>query len=303
MEVRTCDHDGAWTPSSTKFESSRDCGAPKVAYGTRIVNGTRVRAHSDWPWNAALFKYKGKDRRQDPNYICGATLISSNALLTAAHCVTYHGTPYAEVAEAFQVVLLPYSSEHRRNSGKNGTNSQALTLSSIHVHENYDPRTFEADIAVLKLARNVRLSTHVYPICVPASGQQNELIERAQTTVGRIGTVLGFGMDSSSKISPTLKMTRLPIVSPRECQAVSNLFPSTSQFCAGSKGTTVCNGDSGGGLLFQEQDEPRLYYIQGIVSHGEHDEDRTSCDPSKYTIFTRVGAFKAWMEEIFISGD
>ena len=140
---------------------------------------------------------------------------------------------------------------------------------------------------------------NVYPVCIP--NREQEPIERTQTRVGSVGTVLGFGFyDSTSrKISPTLQVVQLSIVSPRDCRAVSNLSPTVAQLCVGANGSAVCNGDSGGGLVFQYGDSGP-FFIQGIVSHGQKTATDGSvvCDPNKYSIFTRVGAFKAWMAEV-----
>lgn len=41
----------------------------------------------------------------------------------------------------------------------------------MKMHENYDTKTFENDIAVLTLDRTVPFSKTVYPICLPPKGE------------------------------------------------------------------------------------------------------------------------------------
>jgi len=44
-------------------------------------------------------------------------------------------------------------------------------LTSMKYHENYNTKTFENDIAILKLERPVTFSRSVYPICLPPPGR------------------------------------------------------------------------------------------------------------------------------------
>ena len=51
------------------------------------------------------------------------------------------------------------------------TLDSTYALASMKYHENYNTKTFENDIAVLKLERPVTFSRSVYPICLPPSGE------------------------------------------------------------------------------------------------------------------------------------
>lgn len=55
------------------------CGQ-RIDIKPRIINGY---AASYWPWHAAIYHKENGDFA----YKCGGTLISSNLILTAAHCV------------------------------------------------------------------------------------------------------------------------------------------------------------------------------------------------------------------------
>ena len=51
------------------------------------------------------------------------------------------------------------------------TLDSTYALASMKYHENYNTKTFENDIAILKLERPVTFSKSVYPICLPPSGE------------------------------------------------------------------------------------------------------------------------------------
>ena len=58
-------------------------------------------------------------------------------------------------------------------------------------------------------------------------------------------------------------------------------------------GTSVCPGDSGGGLAFEHQ---KRFYLRGIVSIGIEPEGDRKCFTDQFTAFTRVSDFLSWME-------
>ena len=63
------------------------------------------------------------------------------------------------------------------------------------MHENYDSKTFENDIAILKLSQNARFSNSVKPACLPAPGNRDYTNVRA--TVTGWGTIY-FGGPTSN---------------------------------------------------------------------------------------------------------
>lgn len=59
-------------------------------------------------------------------------------------------------------------------------------------------------------------------------------------------------------------------------------------------GTSVCNGDSGGGMIFEYDD---VYYIRGIVSLSVSREDKEVCNAKEYVIFTDVAKYISWIKD------
>lgn len=115
---------------------------------------------------------------------------------------------------------------------------------------------------------------------------------------GWLGRVAGWGLTSSGgKASPVLKYVDLRTVDHAKCLADSdiefrpNITP--DKFCAGylNQNISVCQGDSGGGLVFPKTEDGRKkFYLRGIVSTGVLSME-SSCDSNKYTTFTNIAYF------------
>lgn len=65
-------------------------------------------------------------------------------------------------------------------------------------------------------------------------------------------------------------------------------------------GTTVCNGDSGGGMVFLESNSKQqaAWYLRGIVSVGKSDFFGQYCDTSSFVVFTDVVQHLPWINAI-----
>lgn len=61
-------------------------------------------------------------------------------------------------------------------------------------------------------------------------------------------------------------------------------------------GTSVCNGDSGGGMYFTKNDDADVWQIRGLVSIGVALQGKT-CNPSHYVIFTDLAKHLDWIKE------
>lgn len=61
-------------------------------------------------------------------------------------------------------------------------------------------------------------------------------------------------------------------------------------------GTSVCNGDSGGGLFFSKNVEEDLqWHIRGIVSLSVAKNNAPICDPEHFVLFTDVSRYISWI--------
>lgn len=65
----------------------------------------------------------------------------------------------------------------------------------------------------------------------------------------------------------------------------------------------MCNGDSGGGMVFPTKlsDDSEIWTLRGIVSHGRRRDSYSNfCDTKGYIVFTDVGQYLDWLYNIVI---
>lgn len=152
--------------SNTKIiniPTNRGCGV--LTRQLPKVNGGRPADPREWPWIAGLML--GDAQRP----LGGGVLISDKHILTAAHCV--HQTQVNDL----RIRLGEY--DFKRPSE---TRNRDFLAVEIREHADFDPTTYENDIALVKLHRSVRFDSYIWPICLPPSGNTYE---------GRVATVAG----------------------------------------------------------------------------------------------------------------
>lgn len=219
-------------------------------------------AGRDYPFMAGL--------RLDGGFICGASLIGPEHVLTAAHCVTQGD------GGAVAPSRLSFTVGSRRLQGSGG---ETIGAAAVTVHEGFD-RAMRNDVAVVRLAR-------------PASAAPIRLADpvrqRDRWAPGRPATVMGWGANASLLLITTgttndLQEVTVPIRDDGECARTSTftIDPAT-MVCAGERhgGKDSCQGDSGGPLVV---DDGAGTLVQvGVVSFG------FGCGfPQQYGVYSRV---------------
>ncbi|XP_068216539.1 tryptase beta-2-like [Palaemon carinicauda] len=244
----------------------------------RIVGGRGV-VKGEWPWQVALQQkdpYSGKGLDQH----CGGTLIHPSWILTAAHCI---------IDPIFKFALPPpFWTVKVGEVNLSAETQKTYPVSKIITHKLFDPKTWENDIALVKLRQPLVLEEHagmVNTICLPS---------RNMSFIGLQCSVTGWGRtkEQHGTNSDLLQTIRVPVMTNKKCQrAYRKINPVGSRMiCAGwdDGGMGPCVGDSGGPLQCRERGGP---WIQaGITSWG------VGCaEPSYPGVYIRVTEYLDWI--------
>lgn len=257
--------------------SNIPCGTVSVA-NPLITNGQKTY-HGQWPWHVALYKTEGINL----NYLCGGSLISKNKIITAAHCLV--SNPGNKIISYKSLIIYLGKHNLRQYTGETGV--QTKEVSRMNINPLYNSSNFQGDIAILTLSSDIEFTNYVRPVC---TWEESNSIEDIK---GKEGVVAGWGLTEYDQTSEELKMASLPVVSTETClrsyPKFYSEYLSDKAFCAGFRnGTSPCNGDSGGGLVFKRNNS---WYLRGIVSLSVAKEGLNFCDPNYYVIFTDSARF------------
>ncbi|XP_054158936.1 transmembrane protease serine 9-like [Oppia nitens] len=228
------------------------CGGTGI--GTRIVGG-RPAIPNSWPWMAGIVS-KGDN---DP--FCGATLISRQLVVTAAHCMkSYFGRKQPDN------IMIRLGVHDVENTTEPMARDYAVE--SITIHKKYIDVENGYDIALIKLKDRVKLSPEVRPICLPASLNHSQ----HNTYEDKLAMLAGWGLkiESSSSGSNVLMEVEVQVWNNTACnESLSQFNIVDSMLCAGDRagGKDSCQGDSGGPLMYRRPTDTKWELI-GIVSFG-----------------------------------
>ncbi|XP_031575197.1 chymotrypsinogen A-like isoform X2 [Actinia tenebrosa] len=227
-----------------------------------------------WPWQVELLKVN----KNVTAYVhkCGGVLIDEKWVITAASCVFQDPYP------TFYKVKIG-----KRDRSKKEPGEQEIFVESLKINRDFlagDDKT--NDIALLKLAKEVKFGRTARPICLP------EPLSRVRA--GKMCVMTGWGRFATGEDKPNvLQEARVPIVSHRKCDRKNGQLSAIDDWtmlCAGfkNKKKSGCQGDSGGPLVCKEGNR---WVLRGIISWGS-----MKCDGREaYSVFTRVSHFMHWM--------
>ena len=240
---------------------------PEPQVQPQVIGGQPADPGED-PWMAALVIDQRYVSNPFAGLVCGASFISPDTLVTAAHCVLDFFPGELDIV-AGSNNLLPAETER-------------LEIRNIRVHPEHTFRSDMFDVAVIQLRRPPTTFTPT-PIDLVAPDDA-DLWE-----VGDVARFTGWGVDERGQPISSLMEAEDPILADPDCRAryTGQFFHGRTMVCVGEVGpgggtSSPCYGDSGGPLTVLDGSRPVLI---GLVLGGFR------CgDPNYPAIFTQVSA-------------
>ncbi|XP_026752695.2 brachyurin-like [Galleria mellonella] len=205
---------------------------------------------------------------------CGASLISSTRLVTAAHCWSYGQLQGLQVTVVLGSHFLFYGGNR-------------IPTTRVVVHPNWDQTTLNNDVAVIILPQNVTFTGDIQPIALPGYHLDDQFI-------GEWATAVGYGRTSDQQVginaNAVVSHVNLQVISVQQCQATfGTTFVRESTICtSGTDGVGVCNGDSGGPLFINRNGQNILVGISSFVAAA-------GCELGFPSAFARVTSFYSFI--------
>uniref|UniRef100_A0A7N4P7E6 Kallikrein related peptidase 15 n=1 Tax=Sarcophilus harrisii TaxID=9305 RepID=A0A7N4P7E6_SARHA len=250
---------------SLERKRGKETFPPQVSQDNdKVIGGEECRPHSQ-PWQVALF--------EGSRFNCGASLISNQWVLTAAHCNTGYGYGKIRVRLGEHNLRLWDGVEQLRG------------VAYAFPHPRYEKRGHHDDIMLLRLNRPVCLSNSIRPVALPTRcPRQGE-----QCVVSGWGLVAEFKNGGQVKLPNTLHCANISILPTTSCNTDYRGQVTDTMVCAGVEGggTDSCEGDSGGPLVCGGA-------LQGIVSWGDVPCDTTT----KPGVYTKVCKYLGWIRDV-----
>ncbi|CAH0760477.1 unnamed protein product [Diatraea saccharalis] len=257
------------------------CGMSNGSFG-KVVGGDNATL-GDFPWMALL----GYRFRRGPTtlWMCGGSLVTRKHVITAAHCI------FAHEEDLFLVRLGELNMER----DDDGANPIDVPIKTKIQHEDYSPNSYDNDIGILVLEKEVTFTDFIKPICIPKNNK-----ERSQTFENHTPIVAGWGLIAfEGPAAVHLQAVQVPVVSNEICAEAYTQYKvriGEGTLCAGYKsgGRDACKGDSGGPLMqpILTENFKTAFYQIGVVGYG-----RRCGEPGYPGIYTRVTHFIPWIQE------
>lgn len=261
------------TINGAPFTTEDDYSSVKIIGGVPASPG-------EFPFIVSL---QTKGRNGLPTkHSCGATLITSSKLITAANCVR-NGFAYQ-----YAVVAGAYTMEDVLTG-----HQEAQDIEKITIHPSYESGKLHYDIAVIDL---------VNPFSNSSTIQTLPLARRSAQYIGTC-IIAGWGaINSSATTIFSDKLMKGDVqVHPREyCKTAYDGYDQDKEICAngrnGAQTVDVCNGDLGGPLICRDAESGERF-LAGVASYIN------MCgNPEKPGVYMEVSKYRSWLDNEIYSG-
>uniref|UniRef100_A0A3B5KLE7 Transmembrane serine protease 5 n=1 Tax=Takifugu rubripes TaxID=31033 RepID=A0A3B5KLE7_TAKRU len=247
------------------FECGTRAKLPRIIGGVEATLGR-------WPWQVSLY-YSNR-------HTCGGSIINSQWVVTAAHCVHNYRLPQVSSWVVYAGIVTRGSAKVAEHTG--------YAVEKIIYNKDYNHRSHDGDIALMKLRTPLNFSDTIRPVCLP----QYDYDPPGGTQCWISGW--GYTQPEGAHSPDTLKEAPVPIISTKRCNSscMYNGEITSRMLCAGYTEGKVdaCQGDSGGPLVCQDENVWRLV---GVVSWG------SGCaEPNHPGVYTKVAEFLGWIYDM-----
>ncbi|MCP4021238.1 MAG: serine protease [Desulfobacteraceae bacterium] len=257
--------------NSIPVQKEVQAASPDTEKTPRIIGGT-VSSDNAWPWIAALVT-RGEDAYD--GQFCGGTLIDSEWVVTAAHCLI--DLTASEIDVVLGVNDLTTSGGERIEVDRLIRHPNYLGTSSNDDSDN--------DIALLHL----KLSSSQQTTGILYSANES------LTADGSSATIIGWGNTSTTDdVYPEdLMEAEITIFSAAYGQSVYGSDFTDNMIIAGKKegGIDSCQGDSGGPMVVRNASDDG-WLLAGITSFGDG-----CAQAGSPGVYAKVMNYTDWIEE------
>ncbi|XP_075975680.1 trypsin, alkaline A-like [Anticarsia gemmatalis] len=232
-------------------------------FGQRIVGGS-VTSIRNYPEMVALLHARNQANHRQS---CGGSILNQRSVLTAAHC-------FDDGRHVVGMWRLRVGSDNANSGG------QVLNVNLIRNHPNYNPRTYDSDIAVMRATANINYGTGVQAARIAGSNYNlgdNQVVWAA-----------GWGTTETGRPSEQLRHVQIWTINQNICRQRYGASAITdNMLCSGwldVGGRDQCQGDSGGPLYHNR-------VVVGVCSWGR------GCAQARYPgVNARVSRFTSWIQ-------
>ncbi|XP_064482598.1 chymotrypsinogen A-like [Ornithodoros turicata] len=252
------------------YAQATKCGIRKENSRVPRMSGGTDALPNEFPWQVAMTEKSCGWT----DFNCGGSVVNDRWVVTAARCARKNASDYTVLVGKHQLRGCEATQDYR-------------TVDKIIVHPKYNGKTFDYDVALMRLSTPLDLNDYVGPVCLP--DEDDDYTNVTCTTSGWGDVVTKNG----TFIQPeTLQKVDLPVLSSGKCaKTFGTGYNRNSMICAGIDGTAKgpCSDDWGGPLVCPRNDG--RWVLAGIASWG----NREKC--AGPAVYSRVTSSTTWIQD------